>query len=323
MKFLLQATPLADSTSVDPIKSITDFFTNNSVDGIISTFADWALSFGGKALAAIAVFIIGKFIISKLNKGMKRIFSNKKTDSSLASFVQSLVRIALHIVLLIVVVGILGVDTSSFIAIFATAGIAIGMALSGTLQNFAGGVLMLVLKPYKVGDVIEAQGFVGIVKEIQIFHTIINTFDNKHIIIPNGPLSVGNINNYSKEPYRRVDWSFSIAYGNDMSVARRVILEMLKEDSRALFRAADMENWEEQYKRDAIESMPDNAPLHSPVVLLGSMNDSSISVITRCWVKGSDYFGLLGDITERVYNEFGAHGLEFPFPQMDVTIKQS
>ncbi len=322
MKFLLQANPAAEAAGVDPIKSATDFLTNTSMDEIIHTLTDWAVSFGGRLLAAVAVFIVGKFIIGKLTAAMKSSFEKRRLETSLASFIHSLVKISLLIVLLIIVVGILGVDTTSFLAIFATAGVAIGLALSGTLQNFAGGVLMLILKPYKVGDVIEAQGFTGIVKEIQIFHTILNTFDNKYIIIPNGPLSVGNINNYSKEMYRRVDMSFSIAYGSDLDLAKRVVLDMLKEDPRALFNAKDMESWEEQYKREAIESMPENAPLCSPVALLGSMNDSSISLVVRCWVKGSDYFGLLGNISERVYKEFGGHGLEFPFPQMDVTIKQ-
>ncbi len=323
MKFLLQAAPVADSTAVDPIKGLADFITNASVEDIVQSLLSWSISFGGKLIAAIVVFIIGKFIINKISKGLKRIFVKRQVDTSLATFIHSLVKISLLIILLIVVVGILGIDTSSFLAIFATAGVAIGLALSGTLQNFAGGVLMLVLKPYRVGDYIEAQGFVGTVKEIQIFHTILNTLDNKHIIIPNGPLSVGSINNYSKELYRRVDWSFSIAYGSDLDVAKKAVLDMLKEDTRIHFFAADMEGWDAKLKREAIENLPDNAAVQSPVALLGAMNDSSISLVVRAWVNGGDYWGVFGDLTERVYKEFGQHNLEFPFPQMDVTIKQS
>ncbi len=323
MKFLLQAAPAADTTKVDPIKGLTDFFTNTSTEEIIQSLLDWSFSFGGKLLAAIAVFVVGKFIINKISKGLKRIFAKRQIDTSLATFIHSLVKISLLIILLTVVVGILGVDTTSFLAIFTTAGVAIGLALSGTLQNFAGGVLMLVLKPYRVGDFIEAQGFMGTVKEIQIFHTILNTIDNKHIIIPNGPLSVGNINNYSKELYRRVDWSFSIAYGSDLDVAKKVVLDMLKEDTRIHFRAEDMEGWSAELHREAIENLPDSASVQSPVALLGAMNDSSISLVVRAWVNGGNYWGVFGDLTERVYKEFGSHGLEFPFPQMDVTIKQA
>ena len=153
-------------------------------------------------------------------------------SQSLATFILSVMKVALLFILIIIVISIIGIETSSFIALFASAGVAIGMALSGTLQNFAGGVLILLLKPYKVGDFIETQGFTGTVKEIQIFNTILNTPDNKSIFIPNGGLSTGSINNYSHEEYRRVDWTIGISYGDDLDKAKDAILKMIKEDSR-------------------------------------------------------------------------------------------
>lgn len=179
---------------------------------------------------AILVFYLGKFIIKKIHRFLSRMLLRRAVDPSLTTFLLSLVRIILYFILLVTVIGILGLETSSFLAIFASAGVAIGMALSGTLQNFAGGVLILLLKPYKVGDYIETQGYAGTVTEIQIFSTIINTFDNKSIILPNGGLSTGSINNWSREEYRRVEWSVSISYGDSFQVAREYILNMLEEE---------------------------------------------------------------------------------------------
>lgn len=183
---------------------------------------------------AILVFYIGKFIIAKIYGLISRILVRRKVDQSLATFLLSMARILLYFILIVTVIGILGIETSSFIALFASAGVAIGMALSGTLQNFAGGVLILLLKPYKVGQYIETQNYAGTVSEIQIFSTVITTFDNKSIIIPNGPLSTSSINNWSRESYRRVDWNVSIAYGDDISVAEKAILRILKEDGGVL-----------------------------------------------------------------------------------------
>ncbi|MDE6804132.1 MAG: mechanosensitive ion channel, partial [Muribaculaceae bacterium] len=192
--------------------------------------ANSVVEFTFKLVIAALVFYAGRYIIKKLYEVTSRVMVNRKVDKSLTTFVLSLVKILLYFILIITVIGILGIETSSFLALFASAGVAIGMALSGTLQNFAGGVLILLLKPYRVGDYIEAQGYAGTVKEIQIFHTVINTADNKAIIIPNGGLSTGSINNYSLEDYRRVDWTVSLAYGDDYEKAREVILEMLAEE---------------------------------------------------------------------------------------------
>ena len=185
-------------------------------------------------LIAIAVFYLGKFIIARIDRMLTTMMARRKADDSIRTFVTSLVRITLYFLLIITVIGILGIETSSFIALFASAGVAIGMALSGTLQNFAGGVLILFIKPYKVGDYIEAQGYAGTVTEIQIFHTIINTYDNKSIIIPNGGLSTGSLINWSREEYRRVEWTVGISYGDSVDTAREAILEIIKADPRTV-----------------------------------------------------------------------------------------
>lgn len=205
-----------------------------SFDDAITKISNSLVDFGFKLLIALLVFYLGKFAISRLYRFVRSVMIRRKVDASLTTFVLSLIRIVLYFILIVTVVGILGIETSSFLALFASAGVAIGMALSGTLQNFAGGVLILLLKPYKVGDYIEAAGFTGTVKEIQIFHTVINTVDNKAIIIPNGGLSTGSINNYSLESYRRVDWSIGLCYGMDFERAKAKILEILLSDDRVV-----------------------------------------------------------------------------------------
>ncbi len=207
-----------------------------SLDDAIEKIANGLVSFGFKLLIAILVFYVGRFIIKKLYKMTLKVMTGRKMDASLTTFVLSLIKMVLYFILIITIIGILGIETSSFLAIFASAGVAIGMALSGTLQNFAGGVLILLMKPYKVGDYIEAQGYAGTVKSIQLFHTIINTVDNKAIIIPNGGLSTGSINNYSLESYRRVDWTISLSYDTDLVAAKNAIMTMIEGDKRIVKR---------------------------------------------------------------------------------------
>ena len=229
--------PAANAAPADTVaKASTGMkaLENMSFDDFIAKTVNMVVEFAIHLAIAILVFYVGKFIIKRIYKVVDAIFIRRQLDRSLSVFILSLIRILLYFILVITVIGILGIETSSFLAIFASAGVAIGLALSGTLQNFAGGVLILLLKPYKIGDYIEAQGFAGTVKEIQIFSTIINTADNKQIIIPNGPLSTSSINNYSKEDYRRVDWTVSIAYGDDVTVAKNAILDMLVNDPRVV-----------------------------------------------------------------------------------------
>lgn len=210
------------------IAALKALSTDELINRLVSNMVEFAISL----TIAIAVFYVGKFIIRKLYNITAAILLRRKVDKSLSTFILSLIRILLFFILIVTVIGILGINTSSFLALFASAGVAIGMALSGTLQNFAGGVLILLLKPYKVGDYIEAQGFAGTVTEIQIFSTIICTPDNKSIIIPNGGLSTGSINNWSREDYRRVEWTVSLSYGNDVETARNAILDIISTDDR-------------------------------------------------------------------------------------------
>lgn len=227
----------AEAAPADTVQTITKdlkMLEGMSADEIINRLINSLLEFAAHLAIAILVFYVGRFLIRKLYRLVSSIFIRRKLDQSLATFILSVINIALYFILVITVVGILGLETSSFLALFASAGVAVGLALSGTLQNFAGGVLILLLKPYKIGDYIEAQGYAGTVKEIQIFSTIINTADNKQIIIPNGGLSTSSVNNYSKEAYRRVDWTVSIAYGDDYDTAKKGIIDILLSDPRVV-----------------------------------------------------------------------------------------
>ncbi len=228
----LQETVQIVNDSVPSIKEELSMLKTLPFDEFLNQLVSSIIKFSINLAIAIFVFYVGKFIIKKLLRVITTIMLKRKVDRSLLTFVTSLVRIVLYFILIVTVIGIMGVETSSFIAIFGAAGVAIGMALSGTLQNFAGGVLILLLKPYKVGDYIETQGYAGYVTQIQIFHTIINTYDNKSIIIPNGGLSTGSINNWSREDYRRIDWSVSISYGDNVETAREAILAIFASDDR-------------------------------------------------------------------------------------------
>lgn len=238
------------------------------LDDLVNELVKRIVHFGIQLAIAVFVFYLGKFIINKIIGLLTSILRRRKVEASLCTFLESMVRIALYFILLVTVIGILGIETSSFIALFASAGVAIGMALSGTLQNFAGGVLILLLKPYRVGDYIEVQGYAGTVTEIQIFSTIINTYDNKSIIIPNGGLSTGSINNWSREDYRRVDWSVGISYGDSFDVAQKAIMDILQsepdvvtqyiEDDRAARRAAAGLSDDDNKDTDACRDCPDS-----------------------------------------------------------------
>jgi small conductance mechanosensitive channel len=227
----------------------------------------------------------------------KSMMKKKNTDASIQSFLVSFIDIVALIVLLIIIISVVGIDTSSFVALFASAGVAIGMALSGTLQNFAGGVMVLLFRPYKVGDYIEAQGQAGTVKEIQIFNTLLQTPDNRIIIVPNGPLSSGIINNYSRETTRRVDFKFSISYGDDFELAKSVLLDIIGKDSRI---------------------MKDPAPF----IELGAMSASSIDITVRVWCNSADYWGIFFDMNKAVYTTFPAKGLHFPYNTITVNMKK-
>ena len=267
--------------------------SNVSLDVFVTKMIDLGISVGSKILLAIVVFIVGRWIVRRLNKLLAKILEKRQVEASLSTFVKSLVNITLTLLLIIVVIGVLGIETSSFIALFASAGVAIGMALSGTLQNFAGGVMILLFKPFKVGDTIEAQGQSGTVREIQIFNTILATPDNKIIIIPNGGLSTGLMKNNSREATRRVDWEFGIAYGDDYTKAKAVIARLLDADGRVLKDPAYF-------------------------IALTSLGESSVNIVVRAWVNAGDYWGVYFDMNEKVYKTFAEENLNIPFPQLDV-----
>lgn len=292
-----------DSVGTDISKAIglpTDMnnLTGETLHLFVQKILQQALSFGTKLLIALLIYFVGRWVIKKVKRICVKIFERREIDPSLRTFLISLINITLTIILLVVIISVLGIETSSFVALFASAGVAIGLALSGTLQNFAGGVMVLLFKPYKVGDVIEAQGYTGTVKEIQIFNTILNTLDNKAIIIPNGGLATGIINNYSKEHIRRIEWVYGIAYGDDYNKARDLILSLIKEDVRVLFEPAE------------------------PFVALGKLNDNSVDIVVRVWVESSEYWNVYYNMNEKVYKSFEEAGLNIPFPQMDIHIKR-
>ena len=216
-------------------------------------------------------------------------------EDSLKPFLKGIISAILKIILAISVLSMIGVEMTSFIAILGAAGLAVGLALSGTLQNFAGGIVILMFKPFKAGDFIDAQGYSGTVSEIQIFNTILKTPDNKTIIIPNGGLSTGAMTNYSSEPLRRVDWTVGIGYGDDVDQARSVLLKMCETDPRIL---------------------------KDPALFIGvsALADSSVNFAVRAWVKAEDYWGVFFDLNENIYKTFNKEGLHIPFPQMDVHV---
>ncbi len=264
---------------------------------ILEQVTQLGLDYGPKVLGAIVVWIIGSWIVKAIVGVLGKAMTKTKTDPSLKPFLQGLAGGLLKVMLVITVLGMLGIEMTSFIAILGAAGLAVGMALSGTLQNFAGGVMILIFKPFKIGDVIDAQGFVGSVKEIQIFNTIMKTPDNKTIIIPNGGLSSGSMTNFSTEATRRVDWTIGVGYGDDLDKAKAVIKQLCNEDSRIL---KDPEVF----------------------IAVAELADSSVNFTVRAWVNAPDFWGVYFAMNENVYKTFAKEGLNIPYPQMDVHIQK-
>ena len=292
--------PIIPADSLDLKGSAEKFVekvTTTPADVLLKELGKDALQFGLKVLAALAIYFIGAWVIKRIKKLLGNIFERRKTDKAIASFTMSLVSISLTILLIILTVGTLGVNTTSLAAILAAGGMAIGMALSGTVQNFAGGIMLLVFKPFKAGDFIEAQGFSGTVSEVNIVSTKLTTTDNRVIVLPNGSLSSGTINNISQNPIRRLEWKIGVEYGSNIDQARKVILGILNADARVL------------HGKDA----PDE-----PNVKLSGLLDSSVEIQARCWVRTDDYWDLLWEINELIYKELPKNGIDFPFPQLDV-----
>jgi small conductance mechanosensitive channel len=251
--------------------------------------------YGPNVVLAVVVLILGLIIINVFLKGVKRILIKRDTDPSLIPFIITLSNIALKAMLVVSVVGMVGIEVTSFVALIGAAGLAVGLALQGTLQNFAGGVIILMIKPFKAGDFIETGGYTGSVSEIQIFNTYLKTPDNKVVIIPNGQLANSSMINYTNEPTRRVDWTFGIAYGDSAALAKEVLLGLIKNDQR-------------------IKTDP------APFVALSQLADSSVNFVVRVWVDTPDYWEVHFEMNENVYNTFAEKGLNIPFPQMDVHV---
>ena len=299
LNIIMQAAPeVADTLHKSAFREFLQTIKGMTGEQIIDMAIRGTLDAIVRIAIACVIFYVGRWIVRRLTTVIHKIFIKRDVEASVATFLLSWVIISMTFILIFIVISFLGIDTTSFIAIFASAGLAVGMALSGTLQNFAGGVLVLLLKPYRVGDFIEAQGQTGTVKAITLFSTVLATPDNKNIILPNGGMSTGIINNYSKENIRRVDWTFGIAYGDDYDKAKATIASLLEADDRV---------------------MKDPAYF----IALGALADSSVNITVRAWVASEDYWGVFFDMNEKVYKTFPKEGLNIPFPQMDVHLDKN
>lgn len=254
---------------------------------------DILVSYAPKVIGAIITLVIGLWLIKIIVKSVRKTMERRNVDPSIVPFLSTIFAVLLKILLFLSVISMVGIEATSFIAILGAAGLAIGLSLQGTLQNFAGGVVLLLLKPFKVGDVVDVKGYLGVVKEIQIFYTVVNTFDNKVIYLPNGSLANSDMTNLSQEEDRRNEWTFGIGYGDDVAKAKKIIRRLVDEDKR-IFKDPE------------------------PFLALHSLGDSSVNVVVRTWSKASELWPVYFDMNEKVYNEFAKEGINIPFPQMDV-----
>ena len=270
----------------------TDY--NTEISALIDKLINASVDLGGRILGAIVIFIIDKLLVNWANRLFAKLLQKRKVDASIQSFLKSIINITLLVLLFLAVIGQLGIELTSFAALLASVGVAVGMALSGNLSNFAGGVIILVFRPYKVGDYIEAStGASGTVSDIQIFHTVLTTPDNKVVFAPNGAMSGAVVTNYSKLDTRRVDFSFSVEYGSDFKQVRQILMDIIHADNR-------------------IMQTPE------PFVELGALSDSSVNITVRVWVKSADYWAVNFDMNKNVYATFNEKGISFPFTQITV-----
>lgn len=305
-----EATVVADSATMTPeqtlehitnpetIKESVDKLLNYDLTTLLNVVVDGAVSVALKIVAALAIYYVGRWIIRRMMRFLDRVYVRRDVDMSLRSFLSGIVKVILYIVVVLIIIQVLGINTTSIVAMLASAGLAVGMALSGTLQNFAGGVMILFLKPYRVGDYIDAQGEEGTVSKIGLFSTEIRTVDNRVIYIPNSTISTSVIDNYSMGEMRRVDWTVSAEYGTDATKLREVLMTLLRADSRIVEEPA-------------------------PVVYVTELTEGSVKFSARGWVRNADYWDVKFDMNERIYNELGKQGIKFANPQLDVTIKNN
>ena len=281
------------------------------------------LQFGIKVLAALVLFIVGMLLIRWVKNILARVFEKRKTEPTIASFVSSFVSISLPVLLVLITVSTLGVNTTSLAALLAAGGMAIGMALSGTVQNLAGGIMLLAFKPFKAGDFIEAQGTSGKVIEVNITATKILTVDNRVVILPNGALSNGTINNYNGRPLRRVEWLGSVSYGVDAAACKKAIRTILDSDPRVLQADTDMDKLYKDLNISAFQLSTVNYRMDAipePFVALKSLNENDITFVVRAWVKSNDYWDVFFALQERFYTELPPQGFTFAYPHVDVTM---
>ena len=266
-----------------------------NVEAVLEKLVNWGIDAGKDIIGAVLIFVIGRFIIRQINRLVSKILQKRKLEVSVETFLKSLLSILLNLILAFAIISRLGIETTSFAALLASAGVAVGMALSGNLSNFAGGLIILVFKPFKVGDYIDTEtaDVSGTVKEIQIFHTVLATLDNKIIYVPNGVLSSNAITNYSKQNMRRAEWVIGIEYGEDVDKVKGVLAELIEADARIL---------------------KDPAPL----IALKALSASSVDIVVRAWAKSGDYWDVYFDMNQKIYDTFNRKGIGFPFPQLTV-----
>jgi small conductance mechanosensitive channel len=307
LSILDKADSLALADSMNKVQAeiaeVVKKIAETPTEKLMTDLVDKAILFGLKVLFAIVLYMVGAWIIRKIKNVLTRVFERRQTDAAIASFIQSIASIALTVMLVITVVGTLGIDTSSLAALLTGGGLAIGMALNGTVQNFAGGLMILVFKPFKAGDYIEMEGHAGTVTEVNITSTRLTTTDNRVIIIPNGMLSNEVINNYSSRQYRRLEIIIDVEYGSSAEQTKEVLYEIIKRDSRIL-------------------TVEGGVPA-DPFVALNALKDSSVEFILRVWVMREDYWDTKFSLNEEIYKRLPENGINFPFPQLDINIKNN
>ena len=319
----LQEIPIIPADSVRQGAKQMIEFAKEDPEGFWQIFIDKVTQFGLKVLAALVIFVVGIFLIRWVKSILKRVFDRRDTEPTIASFVTSFVSISLTVLLVVISVSTLGVDTTSLAALLAAGGLAIGMALSGTVQNFAGGLMLLAFKPFKADDFIEAQGEMGKVVEVNITATKILTTDNRVVILPNGALSNGTIINYNGRPLRRVEWSVSVSYGVDAAACKKAILAIVNSDQRILQADTDMSKLYKELNISAFQLSTVNYRMDAipePFVALKALNENDITFVVRAWVKSDDYWDVFFALQERFYTELPPQGFTFAYPHVDVTM---
>jgi small conductance mechanosensitive channel len=301
--YLLQAAP-ADTLQHNiqaELAAVAEKIATTPFSELLAIVGDKAISFGLKVLVALALYFVGGWLIRKIKRMLQRVFTKHDfLEPAIESFILSIAGITMWIILILAIVGTLGIETTSFAALLAGGGMAIGLALNGTVQNFAGGIMILIFRPFKAGDFIEMQGFTGTVTEVTITSTKLTTTDNRVIIIPNGAISNGTINNYSHMPLRRLDLTVDVEYGASVDSVCELLHKLINEDGRVL-------TAETSGKAD-------------PFVALSAMKESSIQFVVRVWVKAEDYWDINFDLLKNIYTELPKNGINFPYPKLDVNI---